>query len=230
MDNKQPTILVVDDEEQIIEVIKAYLEKEDFKVFTSYTGKEALEIFEKTSIDFIILDLMLPDYSGEDICKKIRLKSQVPIIMLTAKIEEGDRINGLSIGADDYVLKPFSPKELIARVKAILRRTKGEGIKAEIIEFNEGHLIIDLASLEVKQKGVNISLSPTEFKLLSLLAKNPSKVFSREEIITKVLGFDYDGYDRTIDVHIKNIRHKIEDQSTSYIKTVYGIGYKFLGD
>lgn len=228
MDFKE-TILVVDDEEQIASVVKAYLERAGYIVYTAFDGKEALNIFENKDIDLIVLDLMLPDISGEDICKKIRVRSQVPILMLTAKVEEDDRVKGLNIGADDYMIKPFSPKELVARINAILRRTRQDTVKADIIELNNGDLEIDFNKMEVKKKGKIIKLTPTEFDILALFVKNIGKVFSREELVTKVLGFDYEGYDRTIDVHIKNIRHKIEDEEFKYIKTVYGVGYKFIG-
>jgi len=229
LDQKGKRILVVDDEEQIVDVIKAYLEKEGYEVITAYTGNEALEKFNDNIVDFIILDLMLPDLSGEEICKKIRIKSQVPILMLTAKVEEIDRVNGLYIGADDYLTKPFSPKELVARIRAILRRTEERIVKADILEFNNGDLIIDVSKMEVKKKEKQEDFTPTEFKLLFLLAENTGKVFSREELVVKVLGYDYEGFDRTIDTHIKNIRHKIEDdpKKPRYIISVYGMGYKF---
>lgn len=230
MDSLKKNILLVDDEEQIISVVRAYLEKEGYNVFTANNGKEALDIFNKESIDFIVLDLMLPDLPGEEVCKKIRIKSEVPILMLTAKVGEIDRINGLNIGADDYMIKPFSPKELVARVRAIFRRTNKEFIKADVIEFNNGDLIIDINKMEVKKRGKLLKLTPKEFKLLTVLAKNLGKVFTREELINKVLGYDYEGYDRTIDAHVKNLRHKIEDEENKYIITVYGVGYKFLED
>ncbi|SHH72796.1 DNA-binding response regulator, OmpR family, contains REC and winged-helix (wHTH) domain [Caloranaerobacter azorensis DSM 13643] len=230
MKPNKKNILLVDDEEQIINVVRAYLEKEGYNVFTAYNGKEALDVFNKESIDFIVLDLMLPDLPGEEVCKKIRIKSEVPILMLTAKVDETDRINGLDIGADDYMIKPFSPKELVARVRAIFRRTSKELVKADVIEFNDGDLIIDINKMEVKKRGKLIKLTPKEFKLLTVLAKNLGKVFTREELIDKVLGYDYEGYDRTIDAHIKNLRHKIEDEENKYIVTVYGVGYKFLED
>ncbi|KPU27299.1 transcriptional regulator [Caloranaerobacter sp. TR13] len=230
MDSFKKNILLVDDEEQIINVVKAYLQKEGYNVFTAYNGKEALDVFNKEAIDFIVLDLMLPDLPGEEVCKQIRIKSEVPILMLTAKVDEMDRINGLDIGADDYMIKPFSPKELVARVRAIFRRISNEFIKADVIEFNNGDLVIDINKMEVKKRGKLIKLTPKEFKLLTVLAKNLGKVFTREELIDKVLGYDYDGYDRTIDAHIKNLRHKIEDEENKYIITVYGVGYKFLED
>ncbi|WP_026486551.1 response regulator transcription factor [Caldanaerobius polysaccharolyticus] len=227
MEDKR-NILVVDDEEQIINVLKAYLEKEGYNVYTAYSGKEALDVFHKNTIHFIILDLMLPDVSGEEVCKKIRLKSQVPILMLTAKAEEDNRINGLDIGADDYMVKPFSPKEVMAHVRAILRRVDRNSIKADIIEFNNGDLTIDFDKMEVKKQGNNLKLTPMEFKLLSILARNTGKVFTRDELVVKMQGYDYDGFERTVDTHIKNLRRKIEDDKNKYIVTVYGIGYKFM--
>ncbi len=222
------TILVVDDEENIVNVVKAYLEKEGYNVLTSHNGQGALDIIDKEVVDFVVLDLMLPDLSGEEVCKEIRTKSQVPILMLTAKVEESDRIHGLDIGADDYVLKPFSPKELVARVRAILRRTEADRVPAEIIEFNNGDLLINLNNMEVKKQGKLVDLTATEFKLLSLLAQNVGMVFSRDTLIERVLGYDYEGYDRTVDTHIKNIRQKIENEDRKYIITVYGAGYKFV--
>lgn len=223
------SILIVDDEEEILNVLEAYLEKEEYKVFKAYNGSQALEIFKKESIDLIVLDLMLPDISGEDVCKNIRSKSQVPILMLTAKTEEEDKITGLDIGADDYIIKPFSPRELMARIRAIFRRLSNKELKAEVMKFNNKDLSIDTTKKEVLKRGQNTSVTPTEFNILLLLALNEGKVFSREELIVKILGYDYEGYDRTIDAHIKNLRSKIEDDKFKYIKTLYGMGYKFIG-
>ncbi|NLM04796.1 MAG: response regulator transcription factor [Clostridiales bacterium] len=230
MDNNKKTILVADDEKNIVDVVKAYLEKEGYKVLTAYNGVEVLEIFNKWNIDFIILDLMMPELSGEEVCKKIRLESSVPILMLTAKAEEKHRIYGLDIGADDYLVKPFSPKELVARVRAILRRAEASGVKSEILDFVNGDLIVDLNKMEVKKQNRIVELTATEYKILSLMVQNIGKVFSREELVVKIFGYDYEGYDRTIDTHIKNIRYKIEDEENKYFKTVYGVGYKFIGD
>lgn len=220
-------ILVVEDEEKIAEIVRAYLEKEGFRVTVAETGQKAISVL-KDGFDLIILDLMLPDISGEDICQTIRMDSDLPIIMLTAKSEEEDRIKGLSIGADDYVVKPFSPRELVARVKALLRRTKGS---KKTICFSKGNFIIDSSRFEVKKDGSLVVLTPTEFKLLHCLAERPGQIFTRLQLVNVILGYDFEGYDRTIDAHIKNIRHKIEDnpRNPSYIKTVYGIGYKFIG-
>lgn len=220
-------ILVIEDEEKIAEIVKAYLEKEGFKVIVANTGGKAVSRL-KEGFDLIILDLMLPDMDGEDICQTIRKDSDVPIIMLTAKSDEEDRIKGLGIGADDYVVKPFSPRELVARVKAMLRRVKGS---SEIISFNKGDLVIDSLRFEVRKKDSPLVLTPTEFKLLQCLADHPGQVFTRLQLVNVILGYDFEGYDRTIDAHIKNIRHKIEDnqRNPSYIKTVYGVGYRFIG-
>lgn len=220
-------VLVVEDEAKIAEIVKAYLEKERFRVTVADTGEKALSILNE-GFSLIILDLMLPDMAGEDICQAVRNDSDVPIIMLTAKSEEEDRIKGLGIGADDYVVKPFSPRELVARVKALLRRAGGT---SEATGFNNSDLVIDPLRYEISKKGVQVVLTPTEFKLLQCLISRPGQVFTRLQLVNVILGYDFEGYDRTIDAHIKNIRHKIEDnqRAPSYIKTVYGVGYKFMG-
>ena len=220
-------ILVVEDEGKIAEIVKAYLERDNFSVTVAGTGKKAISVLRE-GFDLIILDLMLPDMDGEDICETIRNDSSVPIIMLTAKNEEEDRIKGLGIGADDYVVKPFSPRELVARVKALLRRVKGTRDK---ISFNKEDLVIDATRFEVWKKKSQVTLTPTEFKLLQCFADHPGQVFTRLQLVNIILGYDFEGYDRTIDAHIKNIRHKIEDdpKESQYIKTVYGVGYRFIG-
>lgn len=220
-------ILVVEDESKIAAIVKAYLEKEGFRVTVASTGQKAISAL-KDGFDLIILDLMLPDMDGEDICRTIRADSDVPIIMLTAKVEEEDRIKGLGIGADDYVVKPFSPRELVARVNALLRRSKGA---KGSISFNKGDLVIDSSRFEIIKNNVPLVLTPTEFKLLQCLAERPGQIFSRLQLVNVILGYDFEGYDRTIDAHIKNIRHKIEEdpRNPSYIKTVYGVGYRFIG-
>ena len=220
-------ILVVEHEKKIAEVVSAYLEKERFTVTVAETGQRAISVL-KDGFDLVILDLMLPDMDGEDICRTIREDSDVPIIMLTAKSDEEDRIKGLGIGADDYIVKPFSPRELVARVKALLRRVRGA---RDSISFNKGDLIIDPVRFEVIKKGALAVLTPTEFKLLHRLAEHPRQVFTRLQLVNVILGYDFEGYDRTIDAHVKNIRHKIEDNQRSpvYLRTVYGLGYKFAG-
>jgi DNA-binding response OmpR family regulator len=226
-------VLIVDDEEKITEVVKSYLEKSGFKVYCAYNGNEAMELFERVNPKLIVLDLMLPDMSGEDICRSIRKKSRVPIIMLTAKVEEESILNGLGIGADDYVTKPFSPRQLVARVIALLRRSEDEIMPlSSALSFNGGELVIDSIKHEVKKDGQIVSLTPNEFKILMTLVKYPQKAFTRDELVFLVLGEDYEGYDRTIATHIKNLRQKIEQdvKSPEYILTVYGVGYKFGGE
>lgn len=223
-------ILIVDDEINLLMVVKDYLLLEGYEVFTADNGTKAMEIFYEIKPDFIILDLMLPDISGEEICKKIRRESNIPVMMLTAKISEDDKVEGLYIGADDYMTKPFSPRELVGRVRAILRRTKGHGVSSDILEFNEGDLIIDIPKHQVKKAGEQVSLTPNEFKILLTLAQNPRRVFTRAQLTEQAFGFDFEGYDRTVDSHVKNLRQKIEDnlKEPKYVITVYGVGYKFL--
>lgn len=224
-------ILVVDDEVGLLEVIKDYLKKEGYDVFTSVNGEEAYRLFPLIKPDFLILDLMLPGLSGEEICRLIRRESNVPVLMLTAKSGEEDRISGLALGADDYLVKPFSPRELVMRVKAILRRTAGNTKTGNGLSFNSSDLEINEEEHTVRKKGEEVRLTPNEFTILLTLAKNPNRTFSRTQLIDTALGFDFAGYERTIDTHIKNIRHKIEDDDREpiYITTVYGIGYKFTG-
>jgi DNA-binding response OmpR family regulator len=226
-------ILVVDDEYKIIEVVKSFLESKGFLVFYAENGKKALEIFEKENIALVILDLMLPEISGEEVCKIIRKKSRVPIIMLTAKSEEASLLEGLGIGADDYITKPFSLKELYARIEAVLRRS-GEDVQPLFNKktYNDGDLTIDFESRIITKKGEEVRLTPNEFKLLVALIKYPNKVFTRDELITSAFSNDFEGYDRTIDSHIKNIRQKIETDPRNpiYVKTIHGIGYKFGGE
>lgn len=231
--NKNKNILVVDDEVKIVQVIKSYLENSGYTVYEAYTAKQALEKFQEVNPSLIVLDLMLPDMAGEDICRKLREKSRVPIIMLTAKVDEEDILRGLNIGADDYVTKPFSPRQLVARIDAVLRRSADSAAPlSDILSFNNGDIVINTQKYEVKRDGRAINLTPKEYKLLVTMAKHPDKVFTREELIYSVLGEDYDGYDRTIDTHIKNIRQKIEPdpRAPRYILTVHGIGYRFGGE
>ncbi|MBW2059518.1 MAG: response regulator transcription factor [Deltaproteobacteria bacterium] len=225
-------ILVVDDEPKIIRVVSAYLEKEGFQVVTAPTGRRALELVEQKALDLIVLDLRLPDMPGEEVCRMIRERRDTPILMLTAKAEEEDKIRGLAIGADDYLTKPFSPRELVARVRAILRRAKAEREpQRDIISFDRGKLLIDAARHRVSLGGNLLSLTPNEFRLLLALARYPGRVYTRSELVSKVQGYDYEGYERTIDVHVKNLRQKIEEdpKAPRYILTVFGVGYKFGG-
>lgn len=226
-------ILVVDDEPTIVDVVKSYLLKSGYEVSEAFTGREALDSFEKENPALIILDLMLPDISGEEVCRRLRKRSRVPIIMLTAKVEEEDILIGLGLGADDYVTKPFSPRQLVARVEALLRRTTQEAVPlAERLSFNQGDLVIDVSGHEVNKNGVKVNLTPNEYRILLTMLKYPRKAFTRDELVTMALGDDYEGFDRTIDVHIKNLRQKVETdpKSPKYILTVHGVGYRFGGE
>lgn len=230
--NSDIKVLIIDDEEKIVEVIKSYMEKEGFVAATAFNGKEALEQYKSFKPNLVILDLMLPDINGEDLCRQFKVIEDTPIIMLTAKVEEEYILNGLDIGADDYITKPFSPKQLVARAKAVLRRTLNTTSGEVALTYNQGDLVIDVESHSIKKDGLAVSLTPVEFEILLKLAKHPNKVFTREELITFVLGEDYEGYDRTIDTHIKNLRQKIETNTKDphYVLTIYGVGYKFGGE
>ncbi|MDD3139343.1 MAG: response regulator transcription factor [Lachnospiraceae bacterium] len=230
MHQENKKILVVDDEPKIVEVVAAYLENSGYATLKAYNGKQALTIFQNSKPDLVILDLMLPELSGEEVCRAIRRISRVPIIMVTAKIDEDEKIEGLNIGADDYVTKPFSPRELMARVNSLLRRSdSGVSPLFRVMSWNQNDLEVDLNSLVVKKAGAIVNLTPNEFKLLCTMIKYPKKIFTREELIEIIFGIDYDGFERTIDTHIKNLRSKIEDDTANprYIITVRGIGYRF---
>jgi len=227
------TVLAVDDEPKILQVVAAYLESKGFTVLTAENGKDALDIFARENLAMVLLDLMLPDLSGEAVCRKIRSKSRVPIIMLTARSEERDLLEGLELGADDYMTKPFSLKELYARMEAILRRTEDDLIPLSAkISFNNGDLVVDFAKNTFTKKQAPLTLTPSEVKILAALIKYPGKVFSRDELIEIALGHDFAGYDRAIDSHVKNLRQKIEDdpRNPAYVLTAHGLGYKFGGD
>lgn len=230
---KTQRILVVDDEVKITQVIKSYLEKEGYVVFEAVNCAQAEVILKSQSPDLMVLDLMLPDLSGEEFCKKIRKTSPIPIIMLTAKVEEQDILEGLNIGADDYMTKPFSVKQLVARVQALLRRASMENrVTSPLLAYNHGELTIEPDKHEIKKQGELVSLTPNEFRILMTLATYPNKVFTREELIIAALGEDFVGYDRTVDTHVKNIRQKIEVdiKSPKIILTVHGVGYRFGGE
>lgn len=225
-------ILVVDDEKKILDVVKAYLVKEGFEVVTASDGPAALDLFNKELFHLIILDLMLPKISGEEICNRIRAVSDIPIIMLTAKAEEDNKIEGLSIGADDYLTKPFSVRELVLRVRALIRRSyRDTSPLTDRLIINNGDLEVDVKGMLVKKQGVEVNLTTHEFKVLIALLTNPGQVFSRAQLVSKAFGMDYEGFDRTIDTYIKNLRQKIEDnpREPKYILTIYRMGYKFAG-
>ena len=217
-------ILLVDDEIKITEVINAYLDKEGYNTFIAHDGQKALELFTQEEFDLVILDRMLPDISGEEICKRIRETSLVHIIMLTAKTEDDDKIDGFNLGCDDYVCKPFNVKELVLRIKAVFRKIE----KEEIIKVGD-EIEVNTLSHEVKIRGTEVSLTNTEYKILLLLVNNQKKIFTREELLELVTEDHYEKFDRIIDVHIKNLRQKIEENTKKpkIIQTVYGVGYKF---
>jgi DNA-binding response OmpR family regulator len=224
-------VLVVDDDVKTVELVKLYLNRDGYKVLTAYNGTDALRLAREGHPDLIVLDLMLPGIDGLNVCRTLRDESDVPIIMLTAKTTEDDRLTGLDLGADDYVTKPFSPKELAARVRAVLRRLPGEAIQRGPEEVQHGKLTVNFPKYEASLAGRPLNLSPIEFKLLGALVREPDRVFSRAELIEKALGYDFEGFDRTIDVHILNLRRKLEPDPNHprYIRTVYGVGYKFVG-
>ncbi len=221
------TILVVDDDKKTVDLIRLYLEREQHQVLVAYDGREALEIARQRSPCLIILDWMLPRVDGLDICRILRAESAVPIIMLTARSTEEDKLLGLDLGADDYVTKPFSPRELVARVRVVLRRSarKDEAVPPLCI----GELAVDFAAHEVRRGGELLRLTPKEFKLLETLAREPGRAFSRGELVDRVFGLGYEGFERTVDVHLMNLRKKIEADPNHplYLLTVYGVGYKF---
>ncbi len=222
-----PHILICDDQPIIHETLGAYLDNEGFTHSSAFNGDEAISIWQKESPDLILLDIMMPGKSGIEVCRQIREKSSVPIIMLTAKGEEIDKILSLELGADDYIVKPFSTREVIARIKAVLRRMNGPAEKdGKVIRMDE--MEINLDSYEVKVNGKSLDFTPKEVEILYLLAQNPGRVYDREQILSKIWGFDYFGDTRAVDTQIKRIRQKIPANETKWgIRTVYGVGYKF---
>ncbi len=220
-------ILVIDDEPKIVKLARDYLEKSNYRVMAAENGNTAVAIARADKPDLIVLDLNLPGMDGLDVCRLLRRESDVPIIMLTARVEETDRLIGLELGADDYIVKPFSPKELVARVRAVLRRVQGGLHQPGIIRT--GDLEIDLQGHRVLRQNETIRLTPIEFNLLVLLAQHPGQTFSRERLLEKLHGYAHEGYDRSIDAHIKNLRRKLETNPSEpiYILTIYGIGYQF---
>lgn len=222
-------VLVVDDDVKTVDLVKLYLNRDGYEVLTAHDGVEALRVARDGNPDLIVLDLMLPDMDGLEVCRTLRDECDVPIIMLTARTTDQDKLTGLDTGADDYVTKPFSPRELAARVRAVLRRLPGE---RGPVEVTHGELSMNFVRREAWLAGKPLTLTDVEFKLLGVLCREPARVFSRGDLIEKALGYDFAGFDRTIDVHILNLRRKIEPSPNHprYIKTVYGAGYKFVGD
>ncbi|GHT71557.1 DNA-binding response regulator [Spirochaetia bacterium] len=228
--NDKQTVLVVDDEPKILELVKSYLEMNGYKALCAKNGGEGMALFEQNPVSLILLDLMLPDFSGEEFCKKVRQVSDIPIIMITAKVEEESIVHGLNIGADDYVTKPFSPRQLMARVRAALRRRAG-GTETGGTEggfLSCGDLVVDTEKRTLGRNGKEIALTRDEYNILALLMSRQAKIFTREEILEAVKGDDFSGFDRSIDSHIKRLRSKIGDdpKTPRYILTVYGMGYR----
>lgn len=224
--SKVPHILICDDDPVVHESLSIYLDAERYPHSSAFDGEEALKKVESDQPDLIILDLMMPKKSGTEVCREIRKTKQIPIIMLTAKGEEIDRVLGLELGADDYIVKPFSPREVIARIKAVLRRFVEKSTSNSILRF-EG-LEINLDNYQIKLNGTTVPCTPKEVEILHLLASNPGQVFDREQILTQIWGYDYVGDTRTVDTHIKRIRHKlVSDEGSWALITVYGVGYKF---
>jgi two-component system alkaline phosphatase synthesis response regulator PhoP len=222
-------VLVVDDDAKTVQLVKMYLSRDGYQVIAAYDGVEALRLAREAHPDLIVLDLMLPGMDGFEVCRLVRCQSEVPIIMLTARTTDEDKLTGLGLGADDYVTKPFSPRELAARVRAVLRRLPGERGPEEIVH---GPFIVNFVKHHASFAGTPLDLTKIEFKLLGVLVREPGRVFSRAELIQKTIGYDFEGFDRTIDVHILNLRRKLEQDpgAPKHIKTVYGAGYKLAED
>jgi DNA-binding response OmpR family regulator len=224
---EKETVLIVDDEPKILELVKSYLVINGYNALCAANGREGMKIFEKHQVSLILLDLMLPDFSGEEFCKKVREASDIPIIMITAKVDEDSIIRGLTIGADDYVTKPFSPRQLMARVRTALRRNTGRAGTAQFLVYED--LTVDTEKRQVSRKGENLPLTRDEYNILALLMSRQAKIFTREEILEAVKGGGYDGFDRSVDSTVKRLRSKIGDdpKTPKYIVTVYGMGYRF---
>jgi two-component system alkaline phosphatase synthesis response regulator PhoP len=222
-------VLVVDDDAKTVDLVRLYLNRDGYRVSVAYDGPEALRLAREVHPDLIVLDLMLPGCDGLQVCRTLRQESDVPIIMLTARTTEEDKLSALGLGADDYVTKPFSPRELAARVRAVLRRIPDESLEHGREELRLGELAINFLRHEASYGGRALALTPVEFKLLSVIAQEPGRTFTRAQLVEKVMGYDFDGFDRTIDVHILNLRRKLEPDPTKpqLIQTVYGAGYRF---
>jgi two-component system alkaline phosphatase synthesis response regulator PhoP len=227
-------ILVVDDDKEIVRLVRAYLEQAGFQVLIAYDGETALHVLRRDRPDLVVLDLMLPDRDGWDITRLVRadgVLASTPIVMLTARVEDSDKIIGLELGADDYITKPFNPREVVARVRSVLRRSQSDATQSQPRVLQLGGLLMDLDRHEVMLDGRPIELTPTEFELLRTLMENAGYAFTRMELIEQGLGYEYEGIERTLDSHIKNLRKKIEPdpKRPTYIQTVYGVGYRLVG-
>ncbi len=225
------TVLIVEDDPHALELVRLYLVRDGHQVQTASDGLQGLRLAREVRPDLVVLDLMLPGLDGRELCRILRQESNMPIVMLTARAEEDDRLAGLDLGADDYVTKPFSPRELAARVKAVLRRTSREAAKPGPAKLTWGPVVVDQSQRTVHVDGLPAHLTPTEFRLLVLMMMEPRRVFTREQIIERVFGYDFDGFDRTVDAHVSSLRRKLQQsgEKSNYIHTIYGVGYR-LGD
>ena len=221
-------VLIVEDDADAVKLVELYLRRDGHKVLTALDGAEGLRLARETKPDLVVLDLMLPGMNGFEVCRALREESDVAVVMLTARVEEQDRLAGLDLGADDYVTKPFSPRELAARVRAVLRRTAREAVERGPAELEYGDIRVDLDRRDVHVGGTEVHLTPTEFRLLAMMVREPGRTFTRGQIIDRVFGFDFDGFDRTVDAHVANLRRKLEaGGDVQYVHTIYGIGYRF---
>jgi DNA-binding response OmpR family regulator len=223
------TVLIVEDDPDTANLVQLYLRRDGYKVLSAPDGREGLKLAQDAGPDLVVLDLMLPGMDGLEVCRELRRDSNVPIIMLTARVEEEDRLEGLNLGADDYVTKPFSPRELAARVRAVLRRTARDAAEEGPLRLVVGDITVDLEKRTVQSGEDRVNLTPTEYRLLVLLMREPGRTFSRDQIIDRVFGYDFDGFDRTVDAHVSNLRSKMEadPDKPRYLQTVYGVGYRF---
>jgi DNA-binding response OmpR family regulator len=223
-----PLVLLVEDEDKIRHLVRGYLEREGLAVLTTSSGAEAIELAGSTPPDALVLDLKLPDVPGEEVLREVRSASNLPVLVLTAKAAEEQRIRGLELGADDYVTKPFSPRELVLRVRALLRRGDARPVETRIRSFGDGELVVDEDRHEVRVRGEAVDLTPTEWGLLTALARVPGRVYSRYELINLVRGYEFEGYERTVDSHVKNLRRKVEADGAEprIVETVIGAGYR----
>lgn len=226
------TVLVVEDDPNALQLVKLYLQHDGHRVFTATDGEEGLRIAQKENPDLVVLDLMLPKLDGLSVCRTLRSESNVPIVMLTARVEEEDRLEGLNLGADDYITKPFSPRELAARVRAVLRRSARDEGTEEPPHLAFGNVGLDSKRRTATCAQTPLKLTPTEFRLLALFLRDPYRTFSRDQIIDRVFGYDFRGFDRTVDAHVSNLRRKLESAggAAKYIHTVYGMGYRFADE
>ena len=222
------TVLIVEDDPHTVEVVRLYLHRDGYKVLAASNGNEGLRLARESAPDLVVLDLMLPGMGGLDVCRELRRESDVPIVMLTARVEEEDRVAGFELGADDYVTKPFSPRELAARVRAVLRRTAIDREEDSQVKLTCGDIILDARQRVASVGEAPLKLTPTEYRLLAMFLKEPGRAFTRDEIINRVFGYDFDGFDRTVDSHVSGLRRKLDAAAKDrrYIQTVYGVGYK----